>query len=316
MKIVENYLNSLQRYLPEDIRDEVKQELESSILDQIDDKQEELGRDLSHDEVEQLLIAFGHPMKVANAYSPNQELVSSEYFPIYKKSLELTLAIVLIVTLLLKLPFIFSDSNFVTILIKIFWDFVVNGVWVFAWVTLLFWILQTNNVNIDSVYKWSARELSSAQPKLKISRLESLFEITVYLIFLAWWNGATSWPLVDVFEQLDTVVQLSTEWELVYWSVNIIVALGIVVDCIKYINAGWNKITLYANILLNFASLMVLYQMLSFKTFVTFVENPEGKIPLDISMGHAESLVLSVLGVIAVIIVFDIFSNYKKLTYK
>jgi len=313
MKIVDNYLNSLENYLPEDIRQEVRQELEASILDQVEDKQESLGREINDDDIESILIGFGHPMKVAAAYSPNQELVSREYFPIYKKSLELTLAIVMIATLLINVPLIFSDANFIKIGIVIFADFIENGVWTFAWITLLFWVLQTSNVNIQGIYKWSPKELSATNPKLKISRLETLFEITVYLIFLGWWNGAFGWTMTHVFENLDKVIRLSDEWQLVFWSVNVIVALGIVVDSIKYIAAGWNKATLSANMALNLASLAVLAQIFGFEAYVTVVDNPQGTIPLEITLEHARTIINTILGVFAVIIAWDIYDNFKKI---
>lgn len=313
MQLVENYLNSLESCLDEEMREEVRQELEASIMDQIEDKQESLGRDLNSDDIEAILIGFGHPMKVAAAYSPNQELVSQEYFPVYKKSLELALAIVMIATLLTNVPFIFSDANFIKISISMFADFIHSGVWTFAWVTLLFWVLQTNNVNIQGIYKWSPKQLSAASPKLKISRLETLFEITVYLIFLGWWNDAFGWTMPHVFENLDKVVRLSDEWQLVFWSVNIIVGLGIVVDSIKYVAAGWSKMTLSANIALNIATLAVIAQVFGFENYVTLVDNPGGSIPLEVSLQHARTLVNGVLGVIAALTIWDTYSNYRKI---
>ncbi|TQV75004.1 hypothetical protein FLL45_08665 [Aliikangiella marina] len=313
MQIVNNYLNSLESYLSEDIRKEVRDELEASILEQVEDKQESLGRELNTEDIEAILLGFGHPMKVAAAYSSNQELVSSSYFPVFKKSLELTLAIVMIATLLLNIPLIFSDANFIKIGIVLLADFIENGVWTFAWVTLLFWVLQTNNISIEGLYKWSPKELSAVNPKLKISRLETLFEITVYLIFLGWWNGAFGWTMTHVFENLDKVVNLSDEWQLVHWSVNIIVGLSIIVDSIKYIAAGWNKATLSANMALNIASLAVIAQIFGFETYVTVIENPDGTIPLEVTLEHARTLINGVLGVLAAIIAWDIFSNYQKI---
>ncbi len=47
MKMINNYLNSFENYLPEDSKEEIRAELESSIYAEVDDMKEALGRDLS-----------------------------------------------------------------------------------------------------------------------------------------------------------------------------------------------------------------------------------------------------------------------------
>ncbi len=47
MNMINNYLNSFANYLPAESRKEVRDELESSILAQIEDKENQLGRNLT-----------------------------------------------------------------------------------------------------------------------------------------------------------------------------------------------------------------------------------------------------------------------------
>ena len=82
MQMITNYLDSFENYLPDESKDDVRAELESSILAQIEDKQLEIGRELNLQEQEQLLLKIGHPMRVAAAYLPDQQLINKDYFPL------------------------------------------------------------------------------------------------------------------------------------------------------------------------------------------------------------------------------------------
>ena len=96
MRMIDEYLNSLESFLPDDLKQEVRDELEASIYAQLEDECGALGRELNQQEQEILLRKIGHPMRVAAAYLPNQELVGNEYFPAYKKALQIALSIALV----------------------------------------------------------------------------------------------------------------------------------------------------------------------------------------------------------------------------
>ena len=75
MQMINNYLNSLESYLPDQLKKDVREEFEASIYDQFEERQEELNRDLTEIEQEELLVKIGHPMQVAARYLPNQKLI-------------------------------------------------------------------------------------------------------------------------------------------------------------------------------------------------------------------------------------------------
>ena len=84
--MIDNYLDSLESYLPDSLKKDVREEFEASIYDQFEEQQEALSRDLTLEEQEQLLLKIGHPMQVAARYLPNQKLIGESFFPAYKKS--------------------------------------------------------------------------------------------------------------------------------------------------------------------------------------------------------------------------------------
>ncbi|MFT5572256.1 MAG: hypothetical protein ACI9FR_001179 [Cryomorphaceae bacterium] len=91
MEMINNYLDNFENHLSVANAKEIREELESSILDQIEEREEQLSRSLNEQEIEALLLKIGHPMKVAAGFLPNQQLVSAEYFPAYKKVLTIAL---------------------------------------------------------------------------------------------------------------------------------------------------------------------------------------------------------------------------------
>ena len=68
MELVERYISAVQRYLPEEKRQDIGRELSAHLLDQLEAQQDELGRKLTNDEVAATLQHWGHPRQVAMTY--------------------------------------------------------------------------------------------------------------------------------------------------------------------------------------------------------------------------------------------------------
>ncbi len=313
MNMITNYLNSLETYLPSDLKKDVREELENSICEQIHDKKEQLGRELNESEQEELLLEIGHPSRVASAYLPNQQLIGVDYFPAYKKSLEIALTVMLGLNLLVTVPFIFQTNNIIIAAITLFWDLFDTAIKVFSLVTIIFYLMQKYQANLEQLYAWSPKDIKEKNPKLSITRLDVFFELIFQVLFLVWWNGLFDLPLSLSDESIFTTVSFSGDWSMVFLPVNVIIAAGITISIHKLVSAGWSKRTLIGNMLLNFASLFVVYQISGFQDFVIF-DNPL----LDIQTLETLTSVIvqttySILGIIAVIILWDTWSNVKGL---
>lgn len=314
MKMIVNYLSNLESYLPEDIKKEVSEELESSIYGQIEDQEQELNRKLNDSEVELLLKNIGHPMRVAAGYLPSQQLVGKELFPAYKKSLKIALTVVLGIVLLLSVPFIFSDKHIIGGTIKIIYQLFNTGLYIFAIVTLVFYSMEYYQVDPDKIYAWSPKQLNSKSSKVKFSRLEAGFEIVMYVLFLAWWNNYVGWPGIVFLDDMVTGAILSQEWQSVSLAINIIVGLSIVIAFYEFAIAGWTKLTLVADIALAVASIAVVYQIAQFDQLITVVNQElvtHEKWSLIANI--VDKSIYSILGVIALVSAWDVYSNTRKL---
>lgn len=315
MKMINNYLDSFENYLTVENHKEIREELEASLLDQIEEKEEQLSRPLNKQEQEELLLKLGHPMKVAAGFLPNQQLVSAEYFPAYKKVLIIALWIYGIITVLRILPLSLGllDGSFITLPIVIISNLVETSIWVFAWVTMAFYLFQKYSVNIDFLYAWSPKQLSGSGQKLPLSRVETAFEILFVGLFLTWWNslfGAES-----VFVQTDLVKQItmSESMHALLWPVNVLGVSSIAISLYGFIKAGWNRNSLILNILLGLANLVVIIIMLQFDEYATVEPSQEYGFAVTKIVEYMALNVRITLGVIAAFVIWDIYAGFRKL---
>jgi len=318
MNMINNYLDSFENYLTIENHKEIRDELEASLLDQIEEKEEQLSRSLNEQEQEELLLKIGHPMKVAAGFLPNQELVSAEYFPAYKKVLTIALWIYAIIAVLKMLPFSlsFSDGSFITTPIVVFWGLVETGVWVFAGVTLAFYLFQKHAVNINFLYAWSPKQLSKSGRKLPLSRVETAFEILFVALFLSWWNGLFNVEGLFAQQYIVKTITMSESMLAMLWPVNILGIMSIAISLYNFIKAGWDQISLAFNIVVGLADLVVINIMLQFDQYLAVGSLQE----LEPEVRNlVETVVFNVINirillvVIAVLVICDLYSSVRRL---
>ena len=315
MKMIDNYISHVKHHLPDDLKEDITDELAGSIYEQIDDKQQSLGRNLNEQEQSELLKSMGHPMRIAAAYLPNQELISQDYFPAYKRALEYALVIVIGLTVLTALPHLFTERGIIGSVIGIVFGAIDTGLYVFSYTTIAFYLLQRWQVGLDAIYAWSPENLNNKSSKLSINRFEMLFEIIIYGLFLVWWNDLVNWPSDILIDSDILPVSLSSEWQSIWMVVNIVVAASIILNFYKLIIAGWNKLSLIIDNILNFVCLSIIIKIALFDQYV--VLQPEKL--ADVNINDVEtllnSIVYSVIGFIALVCLWELYSNFKKLKH-
>lgn len=312
MNMINNYLSNLESYLPQEMRQEVRDELEGSILGQLEDKAEQLGREPNEQEQAEILLNIGHPMRVAASFQPNQQLIGAELFPMFKKALQLTLILLISIQLVLNAPYLFTSENFIGYVIRTIADIFDTALWGFGLVTMVFYILQSNNINLDKLYAWSPKTLTEKTTNLPVSRFETLFEIAVEMIFLAWWNNFFSWPAVYD----GTVLSFSAEWANVFWPVNIVMGIAIAINLHKLWIAGWNNSNRFANILLNIAILGIVIHMFSFENYLLAAPNEAGAKFPDSILEIFNNGVSLVLWIVVFTNILEILLTVKRLLKK
>ena len=315
MQMIDNYLNSLEFYLPDELKKDIRDEFEASIYDQFEERQEELKRDLTLEEQEQLLIKIGHPMQVASRYLPNQKLIGESYFPAYKKALELAIMIMLSIKILLVLPSIMADGNVIISAIRLFWSLINIALWVFAYVTIIFYLMERYGFNVKYFYSFTAADLRAKNPKLTLSRIDSIFELLFLVLFLGWWNNMFSWITLGIFSTSIQNVSMSSEWQAVFWSVNIVIGLDLANCLINIIRGSYSRLTLIAGIVLNIASILILIKISRFTKYVDIADSKLANINWEKIEPIININVMIILTVVLSISVWDLYSSIKKLRY-
>lgn len=75
MNLLDRYLLAVKKYLPWKRQDDILAELKANLESQLEEKQSDLGRPLTAEEMQDWLKRLGPPMMMAARYQPQQYLI-------------------------------------------------------------------------------------------------------------------------------------------------------------------------------------------------------------------------------------------------
>lgn len=191
MQLIERYLNAIKRFLPQEQQADILAELSEDIRSQIEDREAEAGRKLDEDEIAAILKERGHPMIVASRYLPRQHLIGPGLFPAYRFVLKLTLVWLLVPGFL----FIAGPILLLTspdpghALLRSLWTLPSVALTTFAWVTLVFALLEKWGPQAHSLNRWDPRKLPaiSEKPKPERSQCAAITDLVAGIAWAAGW---------------------------------------------------------------------------------------------------------------------------------
>lgn len=193
MKLLNLYLEEVRSHLPLKNRDDILQEISSTIMDMLEDQNP--GQEPDEETIKELLKTFGSPRKVAQQYIKRNYLIGPKLFPIFLQVLKIVL---IVVTGLNILGVIVSLINQTGLDLNVFETIleVIGGLFsslftAFGAVTLSFaGIERTAPEEWKEVIKedWKPGDLFKHEDKEQINITGLAFEITLTLIFIALLN--------------------------------------------------------------------------------------------------------------------------------
>jgi hypothetical protein len=198
--LVEHYLLQLRAFLPAKRRDDIAAELRESIRSAVEDRERELGRPLSDDEVNGVLAGFGHPLVVAGRYLPMQYLIGPDVFPLYWYVLQAVLIVTAVIGGLIAGIALLTDPRAGQAVIQVasrFWWLAVEAA---AIVTFVFAVLDYSKTRFPFLDKFDARRLDAGilgvrgAPLSAIPRGDTVFELATTAILLVWWVEWIAFP--------------------------------------------------------------------------------------------------------------------------
>jgi hypothetical protein len=187
MDLVDRYLQAVKSALPKSDQDDIVQELNDSILSQIEEKESALGRPLNEDEVVELLKKMGSPAKLASQYREQQGLIAPTVMPIYWKVLKATMGLVFLVNVIAAIVTAAAGRPLMESLLPII-RFPSIAIQTFAWITLTFIALHFFGAKFNVSDKWDPRKLPAVvKVKRGKSRTESIAALVIGAIATVWW---------------------------------------------------------------------------------------------------------------------------------
>jgi hypothetical protein len=166
--LIERYLQAVRFFLPKRQRQDVSRELREDLESRIEDREDELNRALSEEELGGLLRDTGHPILLALGYQDDRYLISPRTFPLYWLAVKVIVGILAIVHLLIPAVFVLVDQQSVGQVVQLFLRFPAVVLPALAWTTVVFIVLDTRVVRREmerALADWSPRSLPPLIPE-------------------------------------------------------------------------------------------------------------------------------------------------------
>ena len=312
MELVERYLHAVSNYLPKPQAADITAELKDSLLSQIEEQENRVGRALDADELAGVIKAHGHPMLVASRYLPQQQLIGPSVYPYWWFSLRLVLLILGIIHVVLTGIAAVTSGNPIQAVIHGAFEFAGTALVYAAILTLIFTLLERQQVRIGLFDNWQPEKLAPVQDSLQIARGESLFELVISAIFISWWLDLIGFPALIFHDGVALPFKLSAAWQPYWWGILLLSVMDLALSTANLLKPYWHWDRLLLRILLNVVSLALIHQLFQQDELVVLVDAATGGGPERV-VGFINHAVHGVLGFIAVIAAIELIQDVRRL---
>jgi hypothetical protein len=316
MNLIDRYLEAVKEHLPNDeknSRDDIIAELKDSLLSRVEEREETLGRPLTDAELQTLVKDNGHPLQVASRYMPQAHVIGPSVYPFWLMAMRAMLIVVGIVYAVLAGISLTSDGNVVRAIIQTANGFLGMALFWAAIITLVFYLLEQNQVRLGYFEQWQPERLLKNIGGVRIERSDSLFDIVLGAMFLAWWTGAISFPTTFWHYGKPLSFEMSTSWNPYWWGILILNVwwLLLSISTFAWPHIKWDRLLL--RILLNVISLALLYFLAQIDVLVVVRDGVE-----EISRSAQAQTQLNTslrvsFAILAVIWIYDTYVDVRRL---
>ena len=234
MDLIERYLGAIARQLSDAQKADVCAELRDVLLSQVEDEEGRLGRPQTREELEALLVRFGHPLTVAGRYRSTQHLIGPEVFPFWWAALKMSLAIVIGVYVVLAVLSVVGGEDAELIGDRTTPTLTATLLLTLGAVTLVFALIERFGKS-TLLNRWKPGQLPPASGR-SVSPFEAGLEIGVGVVFILWWIGFIQFRnlLPDHALRLD-MAQVWTHW---FWPILIFSAYELAANLFALLRPG------------------------------------------------------------------------------
>ena len=258
MELIERYLQSVKSMLPRKQQEDVVRELNDEILSQVEEKEDALGRPLNEDEQVALLKQLGHPWLLASRYRSQRYLINPSIFAVYWVVLRLLLAVVF-VGMSIAAVSVAATGQGLGKSLSIIVQYPFAALSVFAWVTVVFVVLDIIQVKFDLFGKWDPHTLPKlTKTKPRHSMFESLVALLLGTIFGIWWLVGLKHQFW-IFGPGYAVIHFGPVWQTLYPLFVVLVVFSIIRSSVDLARPGWERGRMWFRLVYRALNLLVLY---------------------------------------------------------
>jgi hypothetical protein len=191
MKLIDLYLEDIRKRLPPRNREDILNEIHSTLMDMIEDRNPRAGEPHDEETVKSVLKEFGSPRKVAQQYSRHNYLIGPEMFPTYLQVLKIVLIVIAGLNLFGIIMAIVGQTgvgeSMFEAIAEVFAGLFSSLFSGFGVVTLVFASIERTvpeQVKIKVEQDWSPDDLLEQEDRHTIKITELALEITFTLVFI------------------------------------------------------------------------------------------------------------------------------------
>ncbi len=255
MPLLERYLDAVGRHLPPEKEADILAELRDDIQARLDECASKLGRGLTESEEAEVLRPYGRPILMASRYAKQRQLVGPEWYPFYWTTLKIALAVALIAHVAVLVLLAVAGKPTGAVADRLFAFPTSTAVTVFAWVTLVFAVIERASWRTRFRENWNPRALPRAGTRGKRpTRIGVAVELVVDAVFVTWWTAVhRSTGLM----QLPPVMELAPAWSSFYLPVLLVVLASMAVKSVVLVRPDWTVFRLTGSLLVTAGSMAV-----------------------------------------------------------
>lgn len=254
MPLLDRYLDAVGRHLPPDKEDDILAELRDDIQASLDARASQLGRALTDADEADVLRPYGRPIVMAAQYAKQRQLIGPDWFPFYWPTLKIALAAALIAHVAVLVLLAITGRPTAPAAARLV-AFPATALSIFAWVTLVFAVLERAGVRGRLKEKWNPRSLPQVSGRAdRPSRVGVAIELIVDAVFVTWWTAVhRSTDLMF----LPPLLALGPAWPTFYLPVLLVVLASMAVKCVVLVRPDWTLFRLNAGLLVTAAGVGV-----------------------------------------------------------
>ena len=259
MELLERYLQAVRKRLPWKRQEDIIAELRANLESQLEEKQDELGRQLTSAEAEEWIKQLGSPAHMASHYQQQQYLIGPAVFPAYLNVLRLASFWTFVVYVLVSgVEAVLGTANSGEALAKAVLQLPFVLIQVAAWVTFVFAAVEFAAVRFPEKCrsvggfgsKWSPRDLPPLEPnttpgKRRRSYALAMTEVAFGFVVLAWLLAVPKHPYL-MFGPGAAILQsfpyrLAPIWMTAYWWIVGLNVAQLAWRCVDLLRGTWQE---------------------------------------------------------------------------